>query len=96
MTTLVWFLIGLISGAVFMHIGLMAANAVRDNAEYKTEIRKVMERAMEEALEQYKTMTSQTLAQYILKNNSNGSDEGDSPTFQGDLGDPDDGSWKGR
>ena len=71
MTTLVWFLIGMISGAVFMYIGLMVANAVQDQADHRKEIRDIMDEAMQEALQQYKKMTSDTLAQYILKENFN-------------------------
>tara|TARA_Y100001951_G_scaffold83340_1_gene72224 strand:- start:667 stop:1083 length:417 start_codon:yes stop_codon:yes gene_type:complete len=69
MTTLVWFLIGLISGAVFMYIGMMVADAVYEHTNYKDAFREDINKVMQEALEQYKSMTEQTLAQYILKEN---------------------------
>jgi|TARA_R100001530_G_scaffold18757_3_gene15918 hypothetical protein len=69
MTTLVWFLIGLISGAVFMYIGMMVADAVYEHTNYKDAFREDINKVMQEALEQYKSMTQQTLAQYILKEN---------------------------
>jgi len=52
-----------------MYIGMMVADAVYEHTNYKDAFREDINKVMQEALEQYKSMTQQTLAQYILKEN---------------------------
>ena len=50
---------------------MMVADAVYEHTNYKDAFREDINKVMQEALEQYKSMTQQTLAQYVLKENFN-------------------------